>query len=155
MREAVEELSWLPLSGDDFRQQCRQVDPSSAEAGPDLWRLANHRLDLNQLTLLCRALDRCKTAANPLRSLAKVKLAILSNSTVSPVVAALRASALRYGFDLEVLEGEFGNIAQQALDPTSTTAQWKPDLVLLSVDHRALPLIEDVHDAAAAGSGVA
>jgi FkbH-like protein len=154
MAWSLQDLSWLPAA-EEFRQQCRAVDAASVDADSTLRRLANHALDINQLSQLARALDSCEAAGNELKGLSTVRLALLGNGTLSLLVQALRATGLRYGLRVEVLEAPFGAVAQEALDDQSSVSQWKPDLALLAIDHRALPLVENVDDPDQSESSVA
>ena len=52
----------------------------------------------------------------------------------------LVASAARYGLALECIMGDFAQTTQEALDPGSRINLAKPDVVLLALDHRGLPL---------------
>lgn len=70
----------------------------------------------------------------------KAKLAILGTSTTALLASVLRASAFRSGLQLEVYEGVYGNYQQEILDPSSALYQFRPDLVVLLVNHRDLLL---------------
>ncbi|MBN9088878.1 MAG: HAD family hydrolase [Reyranella sp.] len=153
MTWSLPELPWLPAA-EEFRERCRAVDPASSGADSELRRLANHTLDINQLSQLARLLGRCEAAGNALKTLGTVRLALLGNGTLSLLAPAIRATGLRHGLRVEVLEAPFGAVAQEALDAQSTVSQWKPDLALLAIDHRALPLIESIDNPGQSENGV-
>jgi len=128
-------LSWLLAAPDDFRLQVRALaGPGSATHAR---RLASHRLNLNQLHMLGRALpgiiarDRLKTT----------KLGVLSNATTDLILPAFAVSALRHGVWLENVGTAFDQAVQQAVDPSSDINRARCDFVLLALDHRGLSLL--------------
>ena len=108
--------------------------------GNSLLSLAQHALDLNQLTKLAKTLYRLRAESKSISPLIPFKLAVLSNSTIDLIVPALVASALRYGIALEVIQPSYDQVAQQALTPNSEVNCSMPDAVLFALDYRALPL---------------
>lgn len=130
------ELPWLPEVPASFREDVRSLRRAGAASMVDLRRLATHRLDLTQLSLLARV---CAQASGALgeRSL---RLRILSNGTQDLVVSAVAATAPRHGLLLDVSAGLFGNWMHEALDPGSETARARPQYVLLALDWRAFDL---------------
>ena len=133
-------LPWLLAAPDDFRVQVRAL------AGPDsaahARQVALHRLDVNQLHALGRALpgviarDRIKAT----------KLGVLSNGTVDLLLPAFAVSALRHGVWTETVAASFDQAAQQALDPASDINRARCDFVLLALDHRGLSLLPALGD---------
>jgi FkbH-like protein len=129
------DLPWLLAAPDDFRLEVRALAaPNSSVAARGL---ARHRLDLNQLHALGRALpsviarDKIKTT----------KLGVLSNGTTDLMLPAFAVSALRHGVWLECIGTPFDQAAQQALDPSSHINRASCDFVLLALDHRGLSLL--------------
>lgn len=68
------------------------------------------------------------------------RLAILGSSTTAFLAPVLRASGFRSGLKLETYEGLFGNYQQEILDPASGLYRFRPDVVVLLVNHRDLSL---------------
>lgn len=122
-------LPWLLTAPQDFRTQCKLLSDGSAARV-----LATHALDVTQLGQLARMAKRLNT----LQPLTPFRLVLLSNATVHFLAEPLTASALRHGLALEVIVPPFGQLLQQALDPTSETYRAKPDAVLIMLDHRFL-----------------
>jgi FkbH-like protein len=141
-------LPWLPQKPDDFTARLSGIAASKQGAGAALQALARHDLDFNGLGKIAKTLRKLRTARSALAPLATLKLGLLANSTTSLVVPALEATALRYGFDLEVIEAPFGQLVQEAMDPGSVLAEAAPDLVLIAVDAHGLPLRETPGQAA-------
>jgi hypothetical protein len=100
--------------------------------------LANQFLGLNDATSIARTLSRVR-ARGPSLSLSPFRLALVSNATTDFLKPMLMASALRYGVLLEILEADFGQAMQEAIDPASSINVAKPDAVLLAIDYRGLP----------------
>jgi FkbH-like protein len=134
----LSELPWLPAAPDDFRNRCKAAE-SVDHPGLALRSLANHRLDSTQLYRLANTIGRV-SAAEAASDLAKLRLGFLSNGTTELITPALIGSAIRHGVLLQVIEPPFDQAVQQALDPASTINRSCPDLVLLALDYRALPL---------------
>jgi FkbH-like protein len=149
------ELNWLPPAPADFSLQCRQLLAIPAEIGQRAQRLANHRLNENQLQRLAKALQRAREAGLSLLPLTPFRIGIISNSTSHFVGPALLASALRHGIALECIEADYGQAMQTALSADSLINQAGCDAVLIALDYRGLPLHETPGDALAAGETVA
>jgi FkbH-like protein len=158
MNQLYAELQWLPRAPEDFSARLKTLGTATGPAGRELQALALHALDLNQLTKLAKAIGKLRTEADSggksLDPLAPFKLAMLSNSTIDMIVAALVASAARHGIALEVIQPSYDQVAQEALNPGSTVNCSKPDAVLLALDYRALPLKLTLGDAEAAAATV-
>ena len=156
MKQLYSELQWLPKASADFSQRLKAVAQSTQACGLDLQRLAKQALDLNQLTKLSKVVEalRARSAAdNPLlHPLVPFRLAVLSNSTTDLIVPALKASAVRHGVCLEVIQPAYDQVAQEAVNPDSQVNQSKPDAVLFALDYRALPLRLSPGDAAASSA---
>jgi FkbH-like protein len=140
MNALYQELHWLPQAPEDFSARLKALANSAGPLGRELQSLAQHRLDLNQLTRLARAIAKARAEAKSLDPLVPFRLAVLSNSTLDMIVPALVASAARHGIALEVIQPSYDQVAQEALTPDSTVNRSKPDAVLLALDYRALPL---------------
>ncbi|RZO37406.1 MAG: HAD-IIIC family phosphatase [Rhodospirillaceae bacterium] len=144
------DMPWLPRPMDDFRARCREISGGVAGAGAMIRGLAGHALDLNQLTLLAKAIGRARADDMSVEGLTPLRLALLSNGTTSLLVPALIATAARYGFLLDVVEAPFDQATQVALDPESEINSSSPDVVLLAFDQHILPLPTNMADRAEA-----
>ena len=129
------DLPWLLAAPDDFRAQVRAL--AGPESAAKARQLALHRLDLNQLHTLGRAL----TGIIARDTIKTTKLGVLSNGTIDLMLPAFAVSALRHGVWLENLGSSFDQAAQQALDPASDINRARCDFVLLALDHRGLSLL--------------
>ena len=133
------ELPWLPRLAADFRSRLTSiVDAVDVDWGTGMRALATQYLELNQAIALARALGTLR-ARGESPSLTKFKLGLVSNATVDFVKPFLEVSALRHGIALEIVAANFGQFAQEAMDPASLVNRARPDAVLLAVDHRGLP----------------
>ncbi|OAN49235.1 hypothetical protein A6A04_03730 [Paramagnetospirillum marisnigri] len=136
------QLSWLPPLPDNFRQLCSALGNSETEsAAASLTWLAGHALDGSRLQLLAKARDRLAARAADGIGLPQFRLGVLSNATTDFLKASIAASGLRHGLDIRVHLGGFGQVLQDALDPSAAINTAQCDAILLALDHRALPLI--------------
>ncbi len=134
-------LQWLPRAPEDFPAKVRNLTNAGEALGAELRALANHALDLNQLTKLSKVVARAQSEGkDTLSPLTPFRLAVLSNSTIDMIAPALVASAVRYGIALEIIQPSYDQVAQEALAPDSKVNSSKPDAVLFALDYRALPL---------------
>lgn len=117
--------------------------------------LAGYALDESQLRQLAARIEMLRAEGRSLAPLAPLRLGLLGNATLEPLVPALIATAARHGVDLECTKADYAQTLQEALSPDSLTNRAKPDAVLLALDHRGLPLRAAIHDPQAASSGVA
>jgi FkbH-like protein len=134
-------LRHLPEPPQDFRKHCREV---TVEA--DLFRLASFQLESTQLEQLARAHARIKDArlktdATTVAPLSPpFRLGVLCNATTDFLPSAFSATGLRYGMNVDVFMGDYGQIIQDASDPQSRINQQRCDAVLLALDYRGLQL---------------
>ncbi len=147
-------LYWLAPADDFDGALARLRDaPGDGDATlADLRALAGRRLDFVQTRRLDRLVERL---ADRLPADApRLKLAIISSSTVDHLVPGIRVGALRRGLMADVLVCPFGQWRQQVLDPGSALYGFAPDAVLLSLEAAAimpeLPLDAAKADVAAA-----
>lgn len=134
------DLAWLPNAPADFSQACRGLPEREGDLGGVLRALATHALDENQLVRLAKVVGRLKAAERSTKPLVPFRLGLVSNATSHLAVPALIASALRHGILLDVVEANYGQVMQEALDTGSTIHQAQCDAILLAIDHRGLPL---------------
>ena len=148
---SVFRLPWLPKAPPDFRKRCRSISTDDAVG---LRALANHALDENQLNVLAKTVDRCREAGSPAKELISLRLALLGNGTTSFMVAALKASALRYGLLLEVTEAPYDMAFQTAIDPESEINRAAPEFALIAFDQNLLQWPNDASSASEAAATV-
>lgn len=128
----IENMRWLPPAPDDFRSRCR-----IAADADTLIALAGYALNANQLRSLANALGNIAQDQHP--CLTPFRLGLLSNGTTDLLLPAIRATGLRYGLDIEIVAGAFGQIVGEAADPDATIHRASCDAVLIAADHHALP----------------
>jgi FkbH-like protein len=134
------DLAWLTPAPDSFTAQCRALTPDASDLGTTLKDLASHALDEKQCNLLSRTLSRLRKSGAELTGLTPLKIGLVSNSTTDFVLPGLAVACLRYGFDADFVTAPYGQVIQEALDPASTINRARPDLVLLALDYRGMPL---------------
>jgi len=140
----IEKLPWLPRLSSQFREHCNAIlDIPENELGSALQKLSMQYLGFNQMNKLAKISSKLKNEGSDLTPLTPFKLGVVSNATISFLKPCLEASALRYGVALEVVIGDFDQIMQEALNPGSTINLAKPDAILLALDYRGLPFIND------------
>jgi FkbH-like protein len=76
------------------------------------------------------------------------RVAIAGSFTTAQLNALLPLAALRYGIQLEVWEGPYGQYRQELLDSQSALYSFRPDFILLAVHEGelALPSMSDNHE---------
>jgi len=151
MRPDILTCPWLPEPPQTWRDAVKALDPASADLGAQLRAHAMFRLDSSQSRALGRIQERAAKAGNGLAGLTGFRLGVACADTFAFITDCLPAAALRHGLALQPVIGEFGQVAQAVLDPTSPFLGPKCDAVLLAVDHRWLGL---VGPQPSAGSGV-
>lgn len=137
MTHELYKLPWLPKPPDDFAALLTKATDQADVAL--LRQLAGYRLNLRQLEKIERAASQIAHGSD----LIPFRLGLLSNATTSLLPGALKASALRHGIALEVVESPFDNVMQVALDANSEFVRASPDAVLLALDHRGFELDAD------------
>src|ERR1700719_4591217 len=94
-------LAWLAPPA-DIQDSLRRLAAEKQAAWTQLVHLANLRLDFVQTNRLDRALQKSlKTNPTDISAWSKLKLAILSSSTVEHLVPSIRIAALRRNLLLE------------------------------------------------------
>ena len=86
-----------------------------------------------------KLLDRI-VASGHWRPRRTAKLAILASSTTSLLAPVLRAAGFRWGLKLEIYEGVYGNYQQEILDSQSGLYRFRPDVVVVLLNHHDLGL---------------
>jgi FkbH-like protein len=132
------DLPWLPAPPADLKARLAALEASEGDWGKPVRSLATHALNLNQAILVSRTASKLATA-RPAVSLSTFKLGIVSNGTIDFLKPMLEVAALRHGVLLELCAADFGQGMQEALNPDSKLNRFRPDAVLLALDHRGLP----------------
>jgi FkbH-like protein len=125
-----------PAGQSDFRLRLQAVlaETDTRARLDGLARLAQSGPGFVETIQLDRALVRC--AAESIDGYARVRLAVLSTDTIDHLLPAIRVAGLRYRLQLEVFSGSYGQYRQELLDPASPLLQFRPDLILLSLNAR-------------------
>ncbi len=144
------DLGWLPATPKNFTRLCDALLEREGDLGRRIATLAGFALDDNALARLAKVIEQARARGLALAPLQPLRLGLLSNATTALLVPALVATAARHGFALECIEAPFGQVLQSALDPDSAFNRARPDVVLLALDYRALPLLPTPGDAAQA-----
>jgi FkbH-like protein len=131
----LRDLSWLPLKTDwNAHFQAAKQKPF-AEATADLLALANSRIDLIGTQKLDKYLQQNADAArDSLSSARPVRLAILSSCTTTHLIPSIRVGAFRRGVWADIYEAPYSMMTQELANPASGLHQFKPDVVLFSLD---------------------
>ncbi|HEY4215071.1 MAG TPA: HAD-IIIC family phosphatase [Steroidobacteraceae bacterium] len=145
--ELYRELKWLPRAPGDLTERVRGLDPLSPSLASDLRTLATHSLDVNGLTRLARFVSRARSTGRTLEPLTPLRIGLIGHGTLDLLAPALIATGLRHGFLLDVTVGKYDQLLQSVLSPDSPVVAAQPDLILLSLDWRALPLTAAPGDA--------
>jgi FkbH-like protein len=129
-------LAWLKPAPRDFRARlkaaCELSDPGNA-----LRALCGHALGSDQLEAVSRVLRQMPEAV---ASLQPFKLGLLGNGTLDYVRAAIEGTGPRFGFTIRCVRGDYDQVLQDALSPTSAVNAAEVDAVVLALDYRGLPL---------------
>jgi FkbH-like protein len=126
------DLAWLAPPA-DIQDSLRRIAAEKQAAWTQLVHLANLRLDFVQTNRLDRALQKSlKTNPTDISAWSKLKLAILSSSTVEHLVPSIRIAALRRNLLLETFAGDYGLYRQELQDKSSELNRMKPDVILFA-----------------------
>jgi FkbH-like protein len=132
-------LPWLLPAPADVRTRLKAIrvaEPFDAAALRALVQTALDATQLEQASRVVTARGDDLTAAG----LRPLRLAIVATHTAKGIAYALPAAGLRHGLLIEIDLADYGQAAQQLLDPGSALAEGKPDVVLLALDATALGL---------------
>jgi predicted enzyme involved in methoxymalonyl-ACP biosynthesis len=141
----LQELSWLPVAPENFRQLTRALKQSASASSnwPDIWdqlkRLAAFALDEVQLSQLRNILAGMPDHPG-LPSRLKLGILGAGDGTLSFLGPAIAASAIRRDLRVEIVEGDYGTAMNEAMDPGSKMHGAKPDFLLVACDRRGLGL---------------
>jgi FkbH-like protein len=131
-------LPWLLPTPPDFRARAKALARSSTPDETEARRLASYAMDFNDLGMLGKAVHAQGGSWGAKSGFTPFKIGIVSSHTMDYVAAALPGTGLRHGVLIEVVLADYGQAAQQLLDPASEFASRNLDGVLISLDYRAL-----------------
>ena len=101
--------------------------------------LAGHALGDGEIFQLARAVaTKARGDDGRIVGFRPYTLAVLSNGTTSLLAPALISTAVRYGIDLEVIEGHFDQVMHVATARDSLLQTASPDGILVALDHRGI-----------------
>jgi FkbH-like protein len=138
-------LPWLLEAPEDFRLQLKNIEAGNFENKLELLaNLASFSLGLNQLHALAKVTQRIKNEEpKQLGRLIPLNIATLSNATTKLFTPSLISTALRYNISLSIIEGEYDQVLQQAIDSESPIHNCH--YILIALDYRGIPgLSEDM-----------
>jgi FkbH-like protein len=130
------ELHWLPKQP-DFKAALQavrsQADP--ARKLQSIIQLSRFQSDYFQTNQIDRAFLAAKRDADEI-PLQKFRLAILPSSTVDHLLPAIRIAGLRFGLDIEIYLGGYGQFRQEVEGESSPLWEFRPDAVLFLTGHQ-------------------
>lgn len=109
--------------------------PATPNDGLDLARAVALLDQVHCQPTIVNMTQAARTLAPHGRALAQVPLrvACLSSFTFDPLKPALELQGLRAGFAFDIQVAPYGQFDRELIDPTSGTAAFKPDVVILAV----------------------
>lgn len=126
-------LDWLPPC-EGWKEAVARIE-TDADPWSRLIALANTRLSASQTNQIDRIRAKVFSHVRPDSLTTRpLRLAVLSSSTVSHLLPAIRVGALRRGIWVETYEAAFGAYHQELLDSASALHAFAPDVVLFSFD---------------------
>jgi len=127
-------MHWLHRPA-DFRQSLKSALATAqpAERLQQLAALAQHRIGFVETIQLDNALKSVATGEQAGIGFTRIRLAILSSSTIDHLLPAIRVAGLRRRQLIEVHAGQFGQYRQELMDPASALHAFRPELILLSL----------------------
>jgi hypothetical protein len=134
---ATGELYWLPAPPEDWRRRMQLLAASAQDerAWNEAVALANYRLNFQLTNALASVVAQLFGPHTPAALQSKPeRLAILSSSTTTHLLPALRVGALRRGIWLDTYENEYGQYRQELLNPKSSLWTFAPTTALFCLD---------------------
>jgi FkbH-like protein len=125
-------FTWLP-NDPDWPRTFASL-PEGEPRWPALQALANSQIDFLATVKLDRRLCESPTEIGP----EPIRLALLSSCTVDQLLPGLRIAALRRGMRLDIHVPDYGQYRQAILDPQSSLTLFRPQVILFSIDARAM-----------------
>jgi FkbH-like protein len=131
------ELQWLPVPPPDWRMRLKSL--AAAPADERAWReavaLANYRLNFQLTNALAAVLTRLfREAPTAILQSKPERLAVLSSSTATHLLPALRVAALRRGIWVDTYENDYGQYRQELFERSSGLHGFSPTSLLFCLD---------------------
>ncbi|WP_141521665.1 hypothetical protein [Novosphingobium sp. PC22D] len=139
-------LPWLLPPPDGFRQVAKALRLAEDCSPDEVGALSRFALDLSQLGQLGKVVERHRESLSQSSRFRALRLGVVATHTSDLVAEALAPTSLRHGLLVECERADYGQAAQELLDPSSRIAAFKPDFVLLALDIHALGLSRPVLD---------
>ncbi|PZU11788.1 HAD family hydrolase [Sphingomonas sp.] len=153
MSGAIDILPWLLPPAEDFRARVRAIGADEAIDPVALRTIANTALDVDQLDRFGRLMGKIADRV-PKGALTPLTLGLIGSHTLDYAAMALVGTGVRHGLLLRLVRADYGQVVQSVLDPSSTVALARPDMVLLSLDPQMLNLATPRLDADGAAETV-
>jgi FkbH-like protein len=122
-----------------FRKLVSALTPMTAadpdEAGRILRRIVGPDLTYSEAQILSQAMSRLPRSGKARQDR---RLAILGTFTIPPLADFIRLYCFGLGLTVEIYTSEYGVIEQELLDPNSALHAFRPDVLYLATNQRAL-----------------
>lgn len=135
-------LFWNLPQPANFRARVSALLRAESPEIAEVQRLSAYDLDLTGLDALRKLLVVKREWLLSQAGVTQFRLGIVSSHTMEYLAQALPGTALRHGLVLDAVLAEFGQAAQQLLDPGSDFGRAHLDAILIALDFRALGLSE-------------
>ena len=139
------DLEWLPPAPCDFRERLRALQQELSDGVPRnfyerLVSLAATSLSEAELTRLAGLSHWIGNSKTQVDGLSAVRLGLMGDGTLSLKGPPIVASGFRHGVFIDVIEGRYNSVVQEAADRSSHIHAARLDFVLIARDVRALGL---------------
>lgn len=156
-RQAADLLEglWQNCDGED-RAYRLLASARNLSKVPDMLQAAHRLAEAAKATTSNRTLSSLDRLLTQLRkqgelpSRRKCRIALLGTSTLEFWLPALRVQCFARGIDAQIHVGPFGQYQQEILSPSSATAAFKPDIVVIAPTSNSLGFLEEMSDSAKA-----
>lgn len=129
------DLHWLPANP-RWAAQLAALTPETE--WDTLVSLAKSQISALQTVQLDRRRGRMFPAPPAGLATKPVRLAVLASSTVDQLLPAIRVGGLRRGIWTDTYTPDYGQYAQELIDPSSGLHRYAPDSILFALDSRHL-----------------
>lgn len=139
-------LYWLP-EDTEFRSKLKAISSGAVEATwPALIALANTRLDFTATNALDAVIGKLfRSDRAPDVQTRNIRLAVLSSSTTTHLLPAIRVAAARRGIYLTTYENVYGQYRSELLDENSSLHSFAPTAILFALDAHHVALRFDAN----------
>lgn len=104
---------------------------ASPELREKVLRMVRHAPDSDAAYL--QAADLLQAEGHALERLPALRLAVLRSFTIEPLAEVLKVKLFLEGYRLELFLGEFNQVEQEILSPSSRLHRFKPEVIFLAV----------------------